>query len=156
MSLTPWKRNVNPAGESRILPVSSFRRELDTMFDRFFDGSWSGIDGMLGAPLRVDVQEKDDEVVVRAEIPGVEPNDLDIQLVGDTLVISGEKQDGGGEENSALTYTERRYGAFRRELRLASPIDPDKVRAEHRNGVVTITLTKAESVRPKRIQVKAS
>jgi HSP20 family protein len=132
------------------------RRELDTIFDRFLDSAWGDTDGFAGDPLRMDVRESDEEVVVRAEIPGVDPKDLDIQLAGDVLVIAGEKKDEREERKAALTYSERRYGSFRRTLRLASPIDPDSVRAEHKNGVVTITLTKAESVRPKRIQVKSS
>lgn len=156
LTLIPWKKNQSPAAETGMLPVSSFRRELDHIFDRFFDGTLGDADGSFAGHLRMDVQESSEEVVVRVEVPGVDPKDLDIQLEGDVLVISGEKKDVRDEERGTLTYSERRYGSFRRALRLSSPIEPDKVRAEHRNGVVTITLTKAESVRPKRIQVKAS
>jgi HSP20 family protein len=154
LTLNPWKKILSPAAETGMLPVSSFRRELDHIFDRFFDGTLGHADG--ADSLRMDVQETSEEVVVRAEVPGVDPKDLDVQLEGDVLVISGEKKDVRDEERGTLTYSERRYGSFQRAVRLSSPIEPDKVRAEHKNGVVTITLTKAASVRPKRIQVKAS
>jgi HSP20 family protein len=155
LSITPWRKNLSTAAETRMLPVSSFRRELDHIVDRFFEGAWGDTDGFSGDPLRLDVQETSDEIVVRAEVAGVDPKNLDIQLAGDTLVISGEKRDELDQENGTLTYSERRYGSFRRALRLAAPVEPEKVRAEHANGVVTITLTKAESVRPRRIQVKS-
>ena len=90
---------------------------------------------------------------MRAEVPGIDPKDLNIQLVGDVLVLLGEKKQ--DKERGARTYSERSYGAFRRSLRLSTPVDADDVKAEHRNGVVTIQLTKTESVRPRRIHIKS-
>jgi HSP20 family protein len=103
----------------------------------------------------MEVFETDDEIHVRAEVPGIDPKDLNIQLVGDMLVLSGEKKE-EEEQRGARTYSERSYGAFRRALRLSTPVDADHVKAEHRHGVVMIQLTKSESVRPKRIQIKSS
>ena len=146
-------------GLTRWSPLE-LHREVDDLFNRFFGNAWPWrLDQGDSTPTwRPAVESYTDNgtLCIRVALPGVDPKDLDIQLEGDVLVISGEKKDAHDQEQGTLTYSERRYGSFRRALRLSSPIEPDKVRAEHRNGVVTITLTKAESVRPKRIQVKAS
>jgi HSP20 family protein len=107
-------------------------------------------------PIRIDVREAEEAWIVRAEIPGVEPSALDVQLVGDVLTLSGEKKPDETRERNGSSYSERRYGAFRRSIRLTSPVDAQKVSAEHKNGVVTITLPKAESTRPRRIEVRSA
>lgn len=150
LSLIPWKRNVSPAEGTWLLPLEPMRSEVNQFLNRFMEGP-----GPFEDPVRIDVRETADEVVVRAEVPGIDPKELDIQLVGDVLTLTGEKKDEHEANGNGPAYSERRYGSFRRSLRLATPVDADKVRAEHKNGVVTITLTKAESSRPRRIQVKA-
>lgn len=154
LSLIPWKRSATPAEGNWMLPLDPVRSEMSQILSRFVDGLPGT--GLLEDPIRLDVRETADEVIVRAEVPGIEPGDLDIQLVGDVLSLSGEKkldQEGG---EGRLSWSERRYGAFHRTIRLAAQVDADKVRAEHKNGVVTITLTKAESSRPRRIQIRAT
>lgn len=152
--ITPWKRNATPAVERCAPPASSFQRDFDHLFGRFFDDAWT-----LGAgadPLRLDVRETADALIVRAEVPGIEPQDIAIEIHGDLLTISGEKRAAQDGQEGKLTYSERSFGTFRRALRLATPVEPDKVRAEHKHGVVTITLNKAESQRPRRIEVRPS
>lgn len=149
LSLIPWKRNASPAEGTWMLPLEPMRSEVSQILNRFMEAP-----GLLDDPIRIDVRETADEVVVRAEVPGIDPKELDIQLVGDVLTLSGEKKDEREASENGLAYSERRYGTFRRSLRLATPVDAEKVRAEHKNGVVTITLTKAESSRPRRIQVR--
>jgi HSP20 family protein len=155
LSLIPWKRNLPQAEETRMFPLSAFRRDMDRLFDRFLD-VWGESDGLFGDPIRLEVCETEEEIRVIAEVPGVEPGDLNVQLVGDLLILAGEKKDQVDEQRGARTYSERSFGSFRKSLRLNAPVDPDRVRAEHKNGVVTITLTKSESVRPKRIQVRSA
>ena len=151
LSLIPWKRNASPAEGTWMLPLEPMRSEVSQFLNRFMEAP-----GLLDDPIRIDVRETADEVVVRAEVPGIDPKELDIQLVGDVLTLSGEKKDEREESENGLAYSERRYGSFRRSLRLATPVDAEKVRAEHKNGVVTVTLTKAESSRPRGIQVKGA
>lgn len=153
LNLIPWKRTAPSAEGSWMLPLDS-RHEMGQLLNHWLDGFPAA--GLLEDPVRIDVRETSDEVVVRAEVPGIDPKDLDIQLVGDLLTIAGEKKDERAQDERGYLYSERRYGAFRRTLRLAMPLDADKVRAEHRNGVVTITLTKSESSRPRRIEVKGA
>ena len=153
LSIIPWKRNLPRAEEPRF-PLTAFRQDMDRLFDRFLGEFWGDSDGYgVGYPVRMEVSETDDEIRVHAEVPGIDPEDLEIQLVGDALVLSGEKRE-PEEQHGTRTYSERSYGSFRRTLRLSSPVEPDAVKAEHRNGVVTIALTKSASVRPKRIQIK--
>jgi len=108
---------------------------------------------------RLDVAETEEAIRVRVELPGVDPEKLDIQVNGDLLTISGEKpeektDDDGKNEESGRRYSERRYGAFERKIRLSSPVDLDAVTASHEHGVVTITLPLAAAARPRRIEVK--
>jgi len=154
LSLIPWKRTAPPAEGTWMLPLDPVRSEMSHLLNRFMDGLPAP--GLLEDPIRLDVRETADEVIVRAEVPGIDPEDLDIQLVGDVLSLSGEKKAEHEEQSGGLSYSERRYGAFHRTLRLARQVDPDKVRAEHRNGLVTITLTKSESSRARKIAIKGT
>jgi len=150
-SITPWKRPLTTALASRQVPAAYLRNDFDQLFEHLFAD-----EGRAADPLRLDVQETAEALVIRAEVPGVEPDDIKIELSGDLLTISGEKRQQHDGAQGALTYSERRYGGFQRVLRLATPVDTEKVRAEHKHGVVTITLDKAQSTRPRRIEVRPS
>lgn len=154
LNLIPWKRSTSPAEGTWMLPYEPSSAELDRLLNRWMDGVPAS--GLLEDPVRIDVRETAEAVIVRAEVPGIDPKDLDIQLVGDLLSIAGEKKDERAEDERGYVYNERRYGSFRRTLRLAAALDADKVRAEHRNGVVTVTLAKSEASRPRRIEIKGA
>ena len=110
-------------------------------------GSWN---------LALDVAEKGDVFTVKASLPGISPDDLNVTLEDNVLTIQGEtKEDETIEENS-YHIRERRYGSFSRSVRFPVPAEGDKVEAEYENGVLTLTIPKAEAVKPKRIAVKAS
>jgi HSP20 family protein len=110
-------------------------------------GSWN---------LPLDVAEKGDVFTVKASLPGISPDDLNVTLEDNVLTIQGEtKQDETIEENS-YHIRERRYGSFSRSVRFPVPVEGDKVEAEYENGVLTLSIPKAEAVKPKRIAVKAS
>jgi len=102
----------------------------------------------------LDVSETDDAVLVHAEIPGIDPKELDIAVVGDTLTIRGEKKDETEREGRNFHRVERRYGSFTRSLRLPTPVDAEHVTARAAAGVLEIRLPKKEEARPKRIQIK--
>ena len=156
LSLIPRKRNLPRADEPRF-PLIDLRQDLHRLFDRFLGEFGGDSDGFFGSvdSVRMEVSETDDEIRVRAEVAGIDPKDLEVHLVGDMLVLSGVKKEPDGEQHGR-TYSERSYGAFRRTLRLSTPVDPEAVTAEHRNGVVTIVLTKSETARPKRIQIQSA
>lgn len=140
--------------------LMSLRNEIDRMFDEI----WSG--GMLspfrrhrrgltepfrGTPLAwgtgmpaVDLINKEKEVEVRAELPGMDEKDIDVRLSDGTLTIRGEKKEERkeGEEGGSYYVSERRYGSFQRSFQIPEGIDRDRVEASFRNGVLTITLPK--------------
>ena len=110
-------------------------------------GSWN---------LALDVAEKGDVFTVKASLPGISPDDLNVTLEDNVLTIQGEtKEDETIEENS-YHIRERRYGSFSRSVRFPVPVEGDKVEAEYENGVLTLSIPKAEAVKPKRIAVKAN
>lgn len=142
-----------------LYPVVRARDEMDRMFDRFFGGESSFAPAVLGgasawAPF-IDVVEGEGEITVRAEVPGVDPKELEITVTGDVLTIAGEKKESSETKDENFVHAERRFGSFRRTVQLPTDVDTDKISAEHRNGVVLIHLKKRDSVLPKRIEVKA-
>ena len=143
----------------RNLPVTPFLgidHDFGRMLDRFFvDAPRVRRTGAEGWQVRIDVSETEDAFVVNAEVPGVDPAQLEINVQGDLLTLAGEKLAEETKEEGHATYTERVYGSFRREIPLGSEVNSEGAEAEHRNGVVTIRLPKSASVLPRRIEVKA-
>ena len=157
MNLIRWK-NAHPTNGHALTLVDPWR-DLDRMFDRVFGEQLWGDSTALqqapaGLPVALDLTENEQGVVVRAEVPGVAPEKLEITLHEDVLTIAGEKLDEKTEDKDGYQRSERRFGAFRRSVQLPSTVDPDSVEAAHQNGVVTITLKKAASAQPKRVEVK--
>lgn len=111
---------------------------------------------MEGWMPAVDVSENDDQVVVRAEIPGVTARDLDVTISGTTLTVSGKKEEREETEQEDFFRSERRFGAFRRTIELPETIDADRINAECENGVVTIRIAKQPGQRSRRVEVKSS
>lgn len=101
----------------------------------------------------MDVYTTEDEIVVQAPMPGVNPEEVDITLEGDTLTIKGEVK--APVENVDYVLQERWYGPFSRSLVINVPVDANKVEATFENGLLTVTIPKAEEVRPKTIKVHA-
>jgi len=110
----------------------------------------------FGQGLAVDVYETDDNVVVTSAVPGVQADDLDISIVGETLTIKGEFKAEEGVEEKNYVRRERRYGSFCRSVSLPTAVDADKATAEFENGVLTLNIPKAEAVKPKVVQIKKS
>jgi len=160
MSLIPWRSKTRATelgepGDQTML--QRFRDEIDRTFERFFRDPWSPFETGLGSVgtwgPAVEMSESDDEVTVRAEIPGMEPKDLDITVEGSRLILSGEKQESSEKKGRDCAYSECRYGSFRRVIELPSSTDPTKVTATHKNGVLTIRIEKSPSEKPKRIKL---
>jgi HSP20 family protein len=134
----------------------SLREAMDRLFEESFVRPGGGRLAPAGMELpAVDMYQTDDAVVVKSAIPGIKPEDIDISITGDTLTIKGETrvEEEVNEEN--YIRRERRYGSFCRSLALPLPVVTDKAEAEFENGVLTLTLPKAEEVKPKAIKIKA-
>jgi len=154
MALLPSRR-----GREQGFPIASFRDEMDRLFDSFFGPGW-GLRTFdwrdLGHFPALDVSETDDAVQVKAEVPGLSADDLDISVSGDTLTIRGEKKEEKEEKGKTLHRVERRYGTFERIVDLPCAIDSAKAKATYRDGVLTIELPKREEEKQKvrKIEVK--
>jgi HSP20 family protein len=149
MNLIPWKREAR--GEAQ--PLDLFRRQMDGLFEDFF-GEWS-LAGRAGSFVpRIDVSEDEKHVVVRAELPGVDQNEVEVSLSGGRLVISGEKKSGREEQKRNYHLVERSYGSFSRAVDLGDAVDSERAAASYKDGVLTVTVPKAEAAKPKKISVK--
>jgi HSP20 family protein len=98
--------------------------------------------------------ETNDQLVVKASVPGVKPENLDVTIQGETLTIKGETKEETESEQGRYHFRERRQGAFARTVTLPFPIQNDKVEASFNNGVLTLTLPKAEAIKPRTIKVQ--
>ena len=139
-----------------VSDLASLREAMNRLFEDSFirpRGGWpTAAEGMGMFPL--DVYESDDEVTVRASIPGVNPDDIDISVLGATLTIKGEKSEDREEKKGNYHLRERHYGAFQRSVNLPSQVNVDKAKAEFKDGVLILTLPKIEAAKPKSIKVK--
>ncbi|HXD88337.1 MAG TPA: Hsp20/alpha crystallin family protein [Urbifossiella sp.] len=131
-------------------PMARVRDEFDRMLDRFTRG-WLGIPASAWeSHWGVDVREDDNSVTVLAEAPGFEPSEFDIQLRGEQLVMRATHQSDGGDKDNR----EWRRSEFYQTIPLTSGLETDKIKANYRNGVLTVTVPKSESHKPKRIAVE--
>lgn len=135
-------------------------REFATMrnlMDRVFEDTFGPAQALRTETLALalDVAEKEDGFVVKASVPGINPDDLDISLTNDVLTIRGEVKSDNEVEEGAYHLRERRFGSFMRSVTLPVPVQSDKVDAAYENGVLTLTLPKAEEVRPRKIAINA-
>lgn len=148
MALIPWIERH---------PLSELRTDIDTIFDQFF-GQASGREiepwgAFTFRSLAVDMEETENEILVKAEMPGLEPKDFQISVNGDTLTIKGEKKAEKTEEKKNYHMIERRYGSFHRSIPLPSEVDNDKVKASYSKGILEILLPKSKQHKAKRITV---
>ena len=132
-------------------------RRMDEMMNRFRRGHVRygiGEDEKWAVPL--DVVEEDDKIVVRATLPGVKPEDIDVTLENDVLTISAETMANTEERKENYLVRERRAGKFHRTLRLPDTVDSEKVETKYENGIVEITFPKAEAKKARRLSIKAA
>ncbi|MBI5650006.1 MAG: Hsp20/alpha crystallin family protein [Chloroflexi bacterium] len=143
MSITRWE----PFKEMLTL-----RQAMDRLFEDSFVRParyWNE----AGASLPLDVSTTKDAIIIRAFVPGVKPDDVEITVEGTTVTIRGETK--APQEEVTYLLQEQRYGAFARSLDLAIPTQADKAEASFENGVLTLTIPKAEEIKPKVIKVKS-
>jgi HSP20 family protein len=116
------------------------------------------LDHLFESPLRawapaLDIREDADNFIIRAELPGLKREDIEVSLQDGALVISGERTVEKVEEGTEVHRQERYYGKFQRALSLPEPVAADKVKADYKDGVLTVTLPKTEEAKPKKIDV---
>lgn len=149
-NLVPWKKK-NQQNE-----ITRFREGMDSLFSEFWNGSLfpRAFSDEFGAFPSVDVTETKDRIKVKAEVPGVDPKDIDISIQGRDLVISGEKQEESEDRADNYHVMERSYGSFRRRIHLPKEVDDTDVDATCKKGVLKVILKKRTPDQSKRIEVK--
>lgn len=135
--------------------LMTLREAMDRLFEESFVRPREGLLTPAGVgTLAVDMYETPEEVVVRTALPGIDPEDIDVSVVGDMLTIQGETKSEQEEEGANYIRRERRYGSFSRSLAIPTNVLADKAVADFSKGVLTLRLPKAEEVKPKRIEIK--
>jgi HSP20 family protein len=154
MALIPWKNKTRDADGGELAPLANFRDEMNQLMESFFrDPLRAWMAPQKWSPA-MDLEENDNEFVVRAEVPGMTPEEIDLSVAGDRLVLSGEKST-QSEKQGAGGRSERHFGWFRREISLPGNVDTSQVTAECKDGVLTVHLKKLPQAQAKRISVKA-
>jgi HSP20 family protein len=166
MSLIRWKRR--PIGENVLgHPISRLQQEMDRLFNRIVQQPWGmglsdddGLTRFAGQASQafwnpsIDISENDNEIVIRADTPGIDSKDVNISVSGRELTISGEKKDSREEGDDNAWYCERSFGSFRRTIELPDNVNLDRISADSHNGVLTVHVPRTEPARRRQIEVK--
>jgi HSP20 family protein len=154
MAVIRWQKpELNAWSPFRHL--SMLRDEIDRLFDTPLNALTGSSQQFLSGWLpAVDLFEERDHLVLRAELPGMNKEDIDISLHGDVLTLSGERKEDAKFEKAETYRAERFLGRFQRTFTLPVAVDPNRVQASYRDGILTVTLPKAEQAKPKQIEVK--
>jgi HSP20 family protein len=157
--LVPWKKSNHSLALRRQDrdPFAQLRQNIDEMFDRFL-GNWTGGMNLADRPFgsfgsfmpEIDVTDTGKEVRIVADLPGMEQKDINVSFLDGSIAIKGEKRQEHEEEKGDVYRCERQYGAFERTIPLPGEVDPDKVRASFKNGVLKITLPKTKEAQTNR------
>lgn len=152
MRLMRWQ---NP--ETTVWPgfgqLANLREEINRLFEAPF-GATPEREFFGWAPV-VDMYENKDSLVVKAELPGMKMEDIDVSLHQGSLVISGERKFESQGDDSDVSRSERFFGRFQRALELPKPVDGNRVSATYKDGILTVTCPKTEESKPRQIQVRA-
>jgi HSP20 family protein len=141
------------SSQIRHHPLVTLRDEMDDLLCRLLG---SGDDGWFGgrvSPL-IDLSETDNAIEVALDLPGVNPEEVDIHLTGNTLTVRGERKQEKEEKERTYHRVERRKGSFARSVTLPCPVVEDEVAAEYKDGILTITLPKCQEARSRKINIK--
>jgi len=126
---------------------------MDDMFHNFF-GDWENSLVRRRSWPALDIAEDENNITVNLEVPGCKAEDIDISVHGNALTITGEKKEKEEKKEKGYYHMERSYGSFRRDINLSSDVDTDKINAVCSDGVLTITLPKAEQAKAVKVKVK--
>ena len=156
MTLTRWTK-PEVTSWSPFWQLSTLRDEIDRLFESPLTELTRSSQQFLGGWLpAVDLYEDKDNVFVKAELPGMKKEDIDISLHEGVLTLAGERKEEKETKDAEVFRSERFLGRFQRTISLPSPVQMDRVSAAYKDGILTVTLPKTEEVKPKQIEVKVS
>jgi len=151
MALMRWRDRGWPFRE-----LDELREEMDRLFERTFGRTVPArraVPVVRGWAPVVDMFERENEVIVRAEIPGMSKEDIDISVLGNILIISGERKTEEEVKEDDYYCCERSYGSFQRDISLPQGVDAENIKASYKNGILEVVLPKKEEAKPKKIEV---
>ncbi len=131
-------------------------RRIDENMNRIRRGGFNGFGEIGRWAVPLDVVQDGDNIVVKATLSGINPDDIDVTIEDGTLTIAGETQEEHEEKKENYLLRERRTGKFRRTLRLPDTVDADKTETTYENGVLTVTFPKVEAKKAKKLEIKAA
>ncbi len=144
MALIPWK-GKRDSQEGYLSPLDALHHEMDRMFARFF-GGFDNLPASFSAwAPSLDVVDSEKEITIRADLPGIDPKEIEVSIAGNTLTIAGERKSEREEKGEDYARSERMFGSFRRSVPLPEGADPEKIAAEYENGVLTVRVGKTKS-----------
>jgi HSP20 family protein len=152
MALERWRPRLMT--QSPFRGLARLEREVEEMFSRLPAWPWSDRE-CVWAPA-VDMIDHDDEIVLRADLPGLDEKDIEVTVQDGTLAIRGQRKEETEEKKEDYYYSERSYGAFARTLTLPATVEADKVKATFKKGVLEVHLPKAKEAKGKKIEIKAA
>lgn len=151
-NLTPWKKRKES-------DITLFRNEMNTLFDRFLkDWGSPAIENWMDCANcpKVDIVEDNKTITVRAELPGVDAKEIEINLDGRTLTLKGERKSEKEEKEQNYYYKECSYGSFSRTVDLNAEVNADDVDASYDKGILKLVLKKIKPTQAKKIQIKSN
>jgi HSP20 family protein len=147
MSLVRW---------SPFRDLSILQNQMNRLFDSSLHGWPEETEGTVAWTPAADIYETDNDLVLEADIPGIDPKHIDIRVENNVLTIRGQRNFEPKVVRENFHRVERSYGPFARVFTLSTAVDADKIRATYGNGVLSISLPKAEQAKPRRIQIAAT
>lgn len=151
----PTKYELIPFGAIRDLGLR--KRGWDELVERFFAGAHLAVpEGETSFVPRVDIRETEQGYEVTAEVPGLRPEEIEVTLNGDVLILKGEKKEERKETEGGYHLVERRFGTFYRSFRLPEPVDRSHLAATHKDGVLRVTLPKAQGEQTTKVEVRTN
>jgi HSP20 family protein len=141
-----------PTALARRRPFADFA-ELHTQLDRLFEDLVANGERREWTPA-IDVVRDKDKIVVRADMPGIKPDEIKIEVQDDILTVSGEHEESKEEKDEKFVRRERRYGSFMRSIALPAGVDPDKIAATSKNGVLEVTVPMPQETKKKAVEIK--
>ena len=161
MKLTPRRQDTRaltrPTRWSPFTQLNRLREEINRVFEEPFGGFVDPASGFFeGWTPSLDVYEDKDTITVKAELPGMKKEEIEVSFTGDALTISGERKQEQENKSGEMYRSERYFGRFQRSVTLPQPVDPNKIQASYKEGILTVTCHKSEEAKRKQVGVHVS